>query len=193
MSRMVALLAASLLGACGGPDPAAAPGARNDHPAASTDNRLVRAPVEPAPPGTSGGLPDDRTPVPEAPFAENSAQGAAQVVQSYFALLEAGRFAEARRFWSDGAAAGGRSETAFAASYRAWPEVHAQVGAPGDIEGAAGSLYVEVPVQVYGRTAAGEAFNRRGTVTLRRVNDVPGSTAEQRRWHIARSDVEPGG
>jgi hypothetical protein len=193
MREGLVLLAAMALAACGRPDPAAPPAAADDRPAAAAENRAAPPPVEPAAPGTPGGLPDDRTPVSEAPFAETSAQGAAQVVQSYFALLEAGRLADARRLWSDGGAASGRGEAAFAASYRAWPEVHAQIAAPGAIEGAAGSLYVEVPVQVYGRTAGGEPFRRRGTVTLRRVNDVPGSTAEQRRWHIARSDVEPGG
>ena len=50
---------------------------------------------------------------------------------------------------------------------------------------------VEVPVQVYGRLADGRPFNMLGPMTLRRVNDVPGSTAEQRRWHIAESGVRP--
>ena len=42
-----------------------------------------------------------------------------------------------------------------------------------------------VPVQVYGRIAAnGKPWYALRQVTLRRVNDVPGSTEEQRRWHI---------
>jgi hypothetical protein len=134
---------------------------------------------------------DDRTPVSEAPFTDTSAQSAANVVQTYYALLEAGRAAEAWRLWSGAGEASGLGAAEFAARRSRYREYHAEIFAPGAIEGAAGSLYVDVPVRVYGRTAAGAPFERRGTVTLRRVNDVPGSTAEQRRWHIARSDVEP--
>ena len=65
------------------------------------------------------------------------------------------------------------------------------IGAPGEIEGAAGSLYVEVPVQVYGRLRSGEPFNMLGPVRLRRCNQVPGCTDEQRRWRIADSGVRP--
>jgi hypothetical protein len=135
--------------------------------------------------------PADQAPVSEAPFAETSAQGAANVVQAYYALLESGRAAEAFRLWSGGGEASGLTEAAFAGRLRRYRDYHAEVFAPGAIEGAAGSLYVEVPVRAYGHDAAGRAFSRRGTVTLRRVNDVPGSTAEQRRWHLYRSDIEP--
>jgi hypothetical protein len=67
-------------------------------------------------------------------------------------------------------------------------EIHANIGGPGQAEGAAGSVYVDVPVQLYGRLRDGKEFNARGTMTLRRVNDVPGSTAEQRKWHIYKAD-----
>ena len=50
---------------------------------------------------------------------------------------------------------------------------------------------VEVPVVVYGRLKSGEPVHMKGPVTLRRVNDVPGSTAEQRRWHISQSGIRP--
>jgi hypothetical protein len=52
------------------------------------------------------------------------------------------------------------------------------------MEGAAGSSYVDYPVQLYGRLKDGKEFNLRGTMTLRRVNDVPGSTEQQRKCHI---------
>ena len=60
------------------------------------------------------------------------------------------------------------------------------------MEGAAGSSYVTVPVVVYGR-APGGAFSRSGSATLRRVNDVPGSTEVQRRWHIERIELGAAG
>jgi hypothetical protein len=136
-------------------------------------------PLNPPAPGESGGLPDDRTPVSEGPIDPRSSQGAGQVVQSYFALVEAGRVTEANALWSVGV------ERLDLAGYR---EVHANVGAPGDVEGGAGSLYVEIPVQLYGRLKDGRQFNSRGIMTLRRVNDVPGSTEKQRRWHIMNAE-----
>jgi len=57
------------------------------------------------------------------------------------------------------------------------------------MEGAAGSSYVEMPVRMYGKLRAGGPFSSLQTVTLRRVNDVPGSTEEQRRWHIYRIET----
>jgi hypothetical protein len=56
------------------------------------------------------------------------------------------------------------------------------------MEGAAGSSYVTVPVIFYGKSKEGQSFRRAATVTLRRVNDVPGSSEAQRRWHIERVD-----
>jgi membrane-bound inhibitor of C-type lysozyme len=137
--------------------------------------------VEPPKPGTPGGLPDDRTPVSEAPFTPQSAQGAANVVQTYYALLGEGKAAEAGKLRGDGQAP----------DLSSYAEYHAQVGGPGQIEGAAGSLYVEVPVVIYGRLKTGAEVHQSGKAVLRRVNDVPGSTPAQRRWHIERIELTP--
>src|SRR3546814_13104402 len=95
------------------------------------------------------------------------------------------------KFWQDEGRASGMTFDEFKESFSKYQEYHANIGAPGRIEGAAGSLYVEVPGQVYGRLNTGEAFNMLGSVQLSRVNDVPGSTPEQRKWHIAASTVKP--
>lgn len=102
-------------------------------------------------PGEPGGLPDDRNLVEEGPIDPKSAQGAGQVLQSYAALLEQGRFADARRLWSDGGEASGMSESAFAAAFGKYAEIHAEIGAPGQMEGAAGSAYVGLPSASTGR------------------------------------------
>lgn len=148
-------------------------------------------PTEANEPGAPGGLPDDRNLVSEGPIDAKSAQGAARVLQGYAALLEQRRFNEARRLWSDGGRASQLSEAGFAEAHDRYAEIHAEVGAPRPIEGAAGSAYVDIPIRFYGRLKGGAPFNSAGTATLRRVNDVPGSTAEQRRWHIYRLEVQP--
>ena len=141
-------------------------------------------PLAPPQPGTPGGLPDDRTPLnePKGPIDPKSVEAAGQVVQLYGGLIGERKFAEADKQWGDADAA-----RQFSAGLRKYSEVHLQIGKPGDSEGGAGSIYVTVPVVFYGRGADGP-FNRKANVNLRRVNDVDGSTAEQRRWHI--SNVE---
>ena len=149
------------------------------------------AAATPPPPGSPGGLPDDRTPVSAAALTPQSAQGAANVVQTYFALVADKKFDDAWKLWSDSGKASGMSAKDFAASFAKFASYNAQIGAPGEIEGAAGSLFVEVPVVVYGTTKTGEPVNLKGKVRLRRVNDVPGATPEQLSWHIAETALKP--
>jgi membrane-bound inhibitor of C-type lysozyme len=149
-------------------------------------------PVEPPAPGTPGGLPDDRTPVSEAPFKPESPQGAADVVQTYYAHLGQKAYTKAWALWSDGGKASGYANAqAFAQSFDRYAQYNAQIGGPGTPEGAAGSSYITVPVVIYGRLRTGPEVHEKGQATLRRVNDVPGSTAEQRKWRITKIETKP--
>jgi len=159
----------------------------------AVENR-VEVPIDPATikPGEPGGLPDDRTPLeePNGAIDPKSAEGAGQVMQLFGGLLEQRKFAEAYLLWSDNGRASGLTQAQFAAAYDKYAEIHSEVGKPGNSEGAAGSIYIDVPFRLYGKMTSGAPFNLVGTVTLRRVNDVPGSTEEQRHWHISRSDLK---
>ena len=110
------------------------------------------------------------------------------MVQHYGALIEQGRWTESWKLWS-------RPDSAkqFDRNWRQDSEVHMEIGKPGDTEGAAGSIYTTVPVVFYGKTKAGGSFRRAANVILRRVNDVPGSTEAQRRWHIERIEWKEAG
>jgi hypothetical protein len=186
-NRLAILAMALACASCGGKSEnvtEAAPG---------SENQLSEAPPvnpEAIKPGEPGGLPDDKTPLAERPIDPKSAEGAGQVLQLFGGLLEQRKFGEAYRLWSDDGRASGLSAAQFAASYDKYAEIHSEVGKPGDSEGAAGSIYIDVPFRLYGKLKGGSAFNQVGTVTLRRVNDVPGSTEEQRRWHIYKSDLQ---
>jgi len=137
-------------------------------------------PVNPPAPGTPGGLPDDKTPISEAPFAPTSAQGAANVVQTYYALLEKRSSVDAAKYRADGTPE----------NLSQYASLHAQVGAPGPIQKTGKSLTVEVPVVLSGRMVDGAAFNRSGKLVLRRLGDVPGSTPGQREWRIERFNLK---
>jgi len=178
------LLVPLLLGCC---HPASVPSG-NDTTVPPPDEAVATpGPVEPIAPGKPGGLPDDRTPLSEAPFTPDSAQGAADVVQRYYALIEAGRYGEAYRLREPG----GPSAAEFAGSFARYAEYHAQIGAPGAIDAGAGQRYVTVPVQAYGRGKDGRAFHESGTITLHRTGDINGATAEQKSWRIRSIDLTP--
>lgn len=194
LPRAAAVLSAALaLAACGrGDQTAREPAAQ---PPIQTPAPVDYPTVEPIPPGQPGGLPDDRTPISEAPFTPTSAQGAANVMQTYFALIGEKKFEDAWELWNgeptEGANATGMTKAQFVADMNRYYQYSAQVGAPGLTDGAAGSIYITVPVQIYGRLKTGEAFHQRGDATLRRVNDVDGSTERQRQWHISKIEAAP--
>ena len=150
------------------------------------------APLTPPEPGTPGGLPDDRTPISEAPFTPDSAQGAANVVQTYYALIGEGKYAGARLLWENGGVASGANADAFAARFARYSEYHANIGAPGDVDAGAGQRYVTVPVQISARLKKGAVAEYQiGSVTLHRTADIDGATAEQKSWHIRSIDLKP--
>jgi len=127
-----------------------------------------------------GPVADGRTSLPEGPIDPKSAQGAGQVLQQFAALLEQRRFGEASVL----------GEEDFTGIFPKDSVVHSEIGAPGEIEGAAGSLYVQIPIRFYGTLSNGKQVSQRAIATLRRVNDVPGSTEQQRTWHIYRLDMQ---
>lgn len=168
-----ALALLMLLTACRREEPPPAPQAET--------KAEVPQPATPAASGEAGGLPDDGTPLSQAGATPGGAQEAATVLETYYGLIEAGKYRDAWKLrWTKP----GDSPEAFVESFGRYASYHATVGAPSEPQGAAGSLYVEVPVQIYGKLKSGEAFSSAGSVTLRRSNDVPGSTAEERKWRI---------
>lgn len=180
----------ALLAACGQPPGDSIAANAGGATAASADpaaDMPVAAP-KPAPSAAPSPAADI---VSEAPFTADSAQGAANVVQTYFALVEAGKYRRAWTLWRDGGKGAGMDAAAFAASFDRFAAYHATVGAPGRIDAGAGQRYVTVPVQTYGTLKTGKPFAMDGTVTLHRTGDIDGATAEQRSWHINTVDLKP--
>jgi hypothetical protein len=105
----------------------------------------------------------------------------AEVVQFYLEELSGRQWAAAALAWNDPAVDAARLEAAFG-SYKdlqlAWTEPA--------VEGAAGSLVCTVSGQL---TDAQDAAKPpvEGTLVLKRVNDVPGATADELRWTLQSS------
>lgn len=123
---------------------------------------------------------------PKGPIDPKSVEAAGQVVQSYGALIEQKRWDEASALWGSKDSA----EKFRAVAFRDPVDIHLGIGNLGEPEGAAGSIYVTMPVVFYGDGGDGVPFRRSAQVVLRRVNDVPGSTEDQRRWHIDRIELD---
>ncbi len=116
-------------------------------------------------------------------------QEAVQVIRDYYRAIARRDYEQAYSAWQDGGAASKQSFDQFKQGFANTASVAVEVGEPGQIEGAAGSLYIEIPVTVTAVTTSGTPQRFRGTYQLRRVNDVPGSTSEQRRWHLYSADI----
>lgn len=121
-------------------------------------------------------------PAPNIPAQPSNGQTSpAQFVVRYAALLEAHKFDEAYNFLDPSI---NLTRPQFEKRLSGYKTIHPAVGKIGPVEAAAGSLYDTVQLTLTGEKADGSPYSLAGPVTLRRVNDVPGSTAEQRQWHI---------
>ena len=136
------------------------------------------------PADSSASAPDSSAPLPD------SAGDPAAVVRAYYAAIGARDFARAYALWSDAGRASGKSYADFARGFDETASVVATVDAPGRVEGAAGSRYVDVPVQISARQRDGSVQRFGGSYTLRRAV-VDGATAAQRAWHLYTSHIQP--
>jgi hypothetical protein len=123
--------------------------------------------------------------------AARSAAAALDVVRLYYRALAAHDYGTAYAQWDNDGAASGKSYDAFAAGYARTRATRVAAGAPADPEGAAGSSFITVPVTVDAILDNGERQHFGGSYTLRRVNDVPGATPDQLRWHIQSASLHP--
>ena len=145
-----------------------------------------------APPPKPAAAKTTATPAPTAAAQVDpkSAQGAAQVLQMYYAYIGDADYEDAWGLWADGGKASGLAAAAFAQGFDAYESYHATAGPPGRIDGAAGSLFVEIPIELHATRKDGSEQHARGSAVLRRVNDVPGATPEQLLWRIEKIDLQ---
>ena len=140
------------------------------------------------------GLPVDPATLPpdDGPHAiadnEPAAQEAIGVIRDYYAAINAQNYAQAFALWSDGGRATGQSPEQFADGYARTNGVSVEVMAPGRIDAAAGSRYIEVPVALTATLDDGSQHRYAGMYTLRRTV-VDGASPEQRAWRIASADL----
>jgi ketosteroid isomerase-like protein len=131
----------------------------------------------------------ESAPAVAAEAADPTPADAKQVVVDYYAAIDAGDHAKAYALWSDGGAASGQNFEHFSGGYANTRSVRAVVGEPTDEEGAAGSRYIQVPVQLVAVQHDGGERHYRGRFTLRALV-ADGASPEQRRWHLASAEMQ---
>jgi hypothetical protein len=149
-------------------------------------------PGEPAdPPATapaSEAPADDPARAELTPEAERGETGAREVLLDFARAIELERFGQAyamldetdRQRWN---------RTQFAGFFADLKEITLAVPG-GTMEGAAGSSYYTAPATITATDSGGRPVRYEGEIVLRRVNDVPGATPEQLRWHIERVEFD---
>jgi len=183
MHRTDALFLALALSAC-----AAACTRTDDAASTSTPERQETAVVTPPLPTTSTADTAPSTAAAEA-SAQTTPAAAQQVVVDYYAAIDAGNYAKAYALWSDNGAASGQTFEHFSGGYANTRSVRAVVGDPTDEKGAAGSRYIQVPVELNAMQRDGSERRYDGRFTLRAVV-ADGATQEQQRWHLASAEMQ---
>lgn len=176
-----------------GPGPVGPPSGGQEQPADATpaDDGSLVFPVDGDAADGDGVQPADAgepAPATAALATEPTPDEAVAVVQAYYAAIDARQYARAHGLWSGGGSASGQSPEQFAAGFSDTTGVVVEPGAPGRVEAAAGSRFVQVPVTVRATRADGSVHRYAGNYTLRRAV-VDGASAEQRAWRIASADI----
>ncbi|HEY1606289.1 MAG TPA: hypothetical protein VGF77_11915 [Allosphingosinicella sp.] len=109
------------------------------------------------------------------------AAGATDALRHYYALIEAGHYADAWRLRGN---ARDRDEPRFAAHFKFYESYRSQIGAPSLPVASQGWIWVEIPVMTTGRLRGGKPFGSTGSVTLRRPAPDTKAPANERGWRI---------
>lgn len=112
-----------------------------------------------------------------------SADEAVDVVCRYYTAINAGDYQVAFDQWGE---SGPPNQTYddFVDGYDQTEKVTVEVTDDVRVEGAAGSLYATVPVTIRAELRDGHIQHFFGHYIVHRVNDVPGASAAQLRWHL---------
>lgn len=108
----------------------------------------------------------------------------ASVIRDYYSAIASHDYARAYGLWRNGGRASGKSLAAFERGFVDTVDTKVDVGEPSRPEGAAGSIYVTVPVIVQATTGDGTEQRFKGRYVLRRANAATGASKADQAWRI---------
>ncbi|WP_109808533.1 hypothetical protein [Sphingosinithalassobacter portus] len=118
-----------------------------------------------------------------------SAEAAQDAIRRYYSAINAQDYATAYATWSSNGEASGKSYEAFASGFARTRHTAVMFGNPGEVEGAAGSVYIELPVTIDAQLDDGTHQKFTGSYTLRQVNG-PNGPGPSQGWHIASAKLK---
>lgn len=124
----------------------------------------------------------------QAQSVSSTEQDAVQLSRNYFRWINQKKYQGAFNIWEkheDGNAANGQSFAKFKNGFGDTASVRVEIGEPGEIEGAAGSNYIEIPVVISAMTKSGQAQKFAGTYTMRSSN-----MADDKSWYFYSARVK---
>lgn len=117
-----------------------------------------------------------------AQSASSTAEDAVQLIRNYYRWINQKKYQGAFNIWEkreDSYAVNGQSFENFAGGFSDTASVSVEIGAPGEIEGAAGSNYIQIPVVISATSTDGSQQKFAGTYTMRSSN-----IADDKSWYI---------
>jgi hypothetical protein len=132
-------------------------------------------------------LGEDADTTPECALSPVGKEAAADLVQRFYAAINARDYASAWTLWGP---EGNPNQTldAFAKGYADTRRTHVEIGTVSDVEGGAGSIYVTVPVTIDAELADGRRQRFTGSYDLRQINRGMGRSQG---WHIMAAKLRP--
>jgi hypothetical protein len=123
----------------------------------------------------------------QAQSVPSRAEDAVQLIRNYYRWINQKKYLGAFNIWEtsdDGNAANGQSFEKFAGGFSDTASVSVEIGVPGEIEGAAGSNYIQIPVVISATSTDGSQQKFAGTYTMRSSN-----MADDKSWYINSAKV----
>jgi hypothetical protein len=105
------------------------------------------------------------------PLDQSQEQLAVQLIHDYYDAIARLDYKQAYLAWDGDGSASKQSFEEFQQGFANIVSIVEEVGKPGSLEGAAGSVYIKIPVTVTSVTSNGTPQRFRGSYKLRRVNN----------------------
>lgn len=159
-----------------------------NNPYANTaTSRTPSLTTTPTPGNTAASSTPTLSPLP--PDAEG-VQAAIDIVHAYYDAINARNYRKAYELWAGKGEASKQTFEEFRDGFANTASVEIDTsGEPGNLEGAAGSQYVTIPLRITAKTKGGKEQNFGGEYVLRR-SMVDGATAEQREWRLYSASIK---
>ena len=117
----------------------------------------------------------------------STSEDAVQLIRNYYRWINQKKYPGAFNIWEkreDGYGVNGQIFEKFASGFSDTASVSVEIGEPGEIEGAAGSNYIQIPVVISAMTKSGQAQKFAGTYAMRSSN-----MADDKSWYINSAKV----